>query len=497
MIDSFKNLKPFQLAEYICLVLSFFTLPLSWRIATYAMAAMFVVAFLRGIFEDGFRMNQLQGKNRIVCFVSIVFWIVYAVSFLYSDNQADAGTQIGKKLMFLLFPIYFLCLNLSYLTKERVRIVMYGFVSGIFVLYIINFFWAGFDIIFNDNDLERLSSHYDFFKTNDDVIFPGIHHSYFAMMTCLGLVFCFIELFTCKVRSVRIYDIVLILLLIISTFHVASRAGILCLICICVILWIWLTFVSGKTKVGLITGASILMLLLAGYFVFPKSIERFTKTIDDVKNNRGDARLTIVKASKSLIYDNILFGVGVGDRSDKTLEMYHKYRDEQVSKMTPVGDVDVEIFEQSRQILLDSINERYGNSSGEKVIGYIDSIAEIDNLDYSNVKDNLVEYQVAKHCIKYELNMHNQYLETMMTVGIIGVILLLALFIVPIYLSYKNKSFHIELFSLLFIIAFNCLFESVFERQMGIMFFVFFYFLLFHSAFCQKQYAPTLNLNNE
>ena len=49
-----------------------------------------------------------------------------------------------------------------------------------------------------------------------------------------------------------------------------------------------------------------------------------------------------------------------------------------------------------------------------------------------------------------------------------------------------SENFDVVFFSLLIIIAFNSLFESVFERQMGIMFFVFFYFLLFHGFFCQQ-----------
>ena len=480
-----SELKPFQFAEFIFLILVAFFIPISWRIASYVMIGLFVSTILKGVFEEGFKINPLQYNNRIIYIIFIAFWVLYAVSFVYSENSAEARVQIGKKLPFLLFSLFFLCSNLSYLTKDRVKTIMYCLIYGILTLFIINLIWACFDILFNNNDIERLISPYKFFKTNE-IIFTKVHRAYLSLMSCLGLTFCFVEIFVSKSKKCRIFNIIVVFIMTLIPFFLTSRAGMLCTIILLLMMWLWVTFIIKKKKTGILIGMTMTATMIAGYFMFPNSIDRITKTFDTVKNNKGDARITINKASMLVIKDNLLFGVGAGDRIDDLIKAYHSYRENKVSMMKPIGDVDIERFEESKQTLLDSIYSKYGNNHNEEVFKYIDSISKIDGLDYSLVKENIVEYQVAKHCINYELNAHNQYSETIITIGILGLLLLFGFFIIPVYLWIKNKNFDIVFFSLLFIIAFNSLFESIFERQMGIMFFVFFYLLLFHADFCQQ-----------
>lgn len=485
MLLSFKGLKPFQLSEYIFLVLFAFFVPMSWRIATYAMIGLFVCTILKGIFEEGFKTNELQYRNKFAYFIFIAFWIIYAISFLYSENTAEARVQIGKKLSFLLFPLFFMTSNLSYLTKDRVRTVMYCFVIGILTLFVINLFWAGYDILFNEAEIIRLTSPHKFFKTND-TIFTFLHRAHFSLFTCLGFVFCFSEFISTSNVRLKIFNLIALFVMFFSPFYIYSRAGILCTIIILFALWIWLTFVLKKRKIGFITCGIFLTSLIVGYFAFPKTIQRFTDAIENIKNGKGDCRLTIRNANRYVIHENFLFGVGSGDRNDETLDSYHRYKNDINNQMKSVKPTDEELFENNKQILLDSINSKFENKHNSEVYKYIDSIEEIQGIDYSLLKENLSEYQIAKHCIKHELNAHNQFSDTIIAVGVIGLILLLSFFIYPIFLWIKNKNFDIVFFSLLLIIAFNSLFESVLERQMGIMFFVFFYFLLFHESFCQQ-----------
>lgn len=480
-----SELKPFQFAEFIFLILVAFFVPISWRIASYVMIGLFVSTILKGVFEEGFKNNPLQYNNRIIYIIFIAFWVLYAVSFVYSENSAEARVQIGKKLPFLLFSLFFLCSNLSYLTKDRVKTIMYGFVCGILTLLLINLVWAGYDIIFNDNDITRLTMPYRFFKTNE-TIFTYVHRAYFSIFTCFGFVFCFVELFSDNNIRTKVFDLVSSIIFILVPFYLMSRSGVLCTILLLFVFLFWITFIRKEKKIGIISCIIILSSLIIGCIAFPKSIERFQNTIKNVKTGKGDCRLTLRSASRSILVDNFLFGVGAGDRSSETLNAFHKYKNEMVSRMLPPNDVDVEYYISHRQKLLDSIHARYENSYNDIVYRYIDSISKIDKCDYSSVKHNLVEYQIVKHCIKYELNAHNQYIETRITVGVLGLVLLLALFLFPIYMWIRNKNFDIMLFSLILIFMLNCLFESIFERQMGIMFFVFFYLLLFHADFCQQ-----------
>ena len=71
---------------------------------------------------------------------------------------------------------------------------------------------------------------------------------------------------------------------------------------------------------------------------------------------------------------------------------------------------------------------------------------------------------------------HNQYLDTLMTVGVPGLVLLLLLLVLPLVEAFRTKN---ELsFFFIIIVALCALSESILERQMGLLFFGLFYGLL-------------------
>lgn len=70
-----------------------------------------------------------------------------------------------------------------------------------------------------------------------------------------------------------------------------------------------------------------------------------------------------------------------------------------------------------------------------------------------------------------DLNPHNQYLQTMLEIGVFGLLLLLGLIASCLYFSIKYRSF--LLFLLISGLAFNMLFESMLQRQSGVVFYSF------------------------
>jgi O-antigen ligase len=88
-----------------------------------------------------------------------------------------------------------------------------------------------------------------------------------------------------------------------------------------------------------------------------------------------------------------------------------------------------------------------------------------------DVKDVLnKEYQENDFAYGYEksLNAHNQYLQSFLALGIIGLLLFLLTIITPWLM---RSSYHPLLLMLLFILALNCLTESMLEAQRGAIFF--------------------------
>ncbi|MNK22604.1 O-Antigen ligase [compost metagenome] len=101
---------------------------------------------------------------------------------------------------------------------------------------------------------------------------------------------------------------------------------------------------------------------------------------------------------------------------------------------------------------------------------------------------NVDEYLFARlkkygfdQLVKDDLNPHNQYLQTALEIGILGLLVLLTFIGSGIYLAIKHRSFLLLL--LISGLAFNMLFESMLQRQSGIIFYSFWIPVLILSIF--------------
>ena len=73
-------------------------------------------------------------------------------------------------------------------------------------------------------------------------------------------------------------------------------------------------------------------------------------------------------------------------------------------------------------------------------------------------------------------NPHNQFLDTLLATGIPGLLILLTVFVSPAIGCLRSRNYLFLTF--LLIVVLSALFESIFERQMGITFFCFFFSLM-------------------
>ncbi len=96
-----------------------------------------------------------------------------------------------------------------------------------------------------------------------------------------------------------------------------------------------------------------------------------------------------------------------------------------------------------------------------------------------DVKDELIkQYELSGFTegIDFNLSPHNQYLQTLLTLGIPGIIVLLMIFIYALYISFRSKNY--LLISILVAIGINMLTESMLEKQSGVLFIAFILVLL-------------------
>lgn len=80
----------------------------------------------------------------------------------------------------------------------------------------------------------------------------------------------------------------------------------------------------------------------------------------------------------------------------------------------------------------------------------------------------------------YKYNTHNQFLWFFASYGLIGIILFLSIFVIHIRNFYKFKNEYSLFFVLIFL--FQCLFENVLSRQLGIYVFLWFCFIFINSS---------------
>ena len=466
MSKVFDGLRPFQKAELLLLMFLAMAIPFHWLAAQYFEVALFMCAVLKLIFDQKFKLNEQQLKLKWAYIIFALTWLIYLIGMFWTQNSSVGWAQVSKKLGFLIFPVIFVVSDMSYIDKTRLKAIGNALILGCILFFLMNFVYAVYDVIFNGATTSR------FFDENLMKLYY-VHHSYLSMYAGLGLMFCFMGIFGESNRKVKIFNILAYITLVIFIILIRSRAGLLCMVLLFVLQWIWLTFIMKKKKLGAIMGCIFLAAVVATIVVFPSSVARITTTIHDLTTEHAnDHRMVQYKGYKPVLQENWLFGVGTGDRTDVTQEAYHIYKQNIIEKIGPevAAQIDkitaCDYYEPTDEMRADMRKEalRYGR-------------------DPEVVNAYLVDYLYVNFAIDKGINAHNQFFETLISVGVIGVLLMLAYFVIPLVLWIKRKKFDMLYFSFLLMIGFNMLFESVFEVQMGIIFFGFFNSLLFYTSF--------------
>ena len=472
----FEGLRPFQKVELLIMMLLAFAIPFSWLAAQYCEVALLVCAVFKVIFDQKFHFNEKQMKFKWAYIIFALTWLAYLIGMIHTENQSVGWAQVSKKLGFLIFPMIFLFSDMSYMNKQRLKAIGNALILGCIMFFLMNVVYALYDVIFNGATSSR------FFDAELMKLYY-VHHSYLSMYASLGLMFCFMEIFGDGNRKVKTMNVLAYIMLVVFIILVRSRAGLIWMVLTFVLQWIWLTFIMKKKKMGWIMGAVFVLAVAGACVVFPQSIARITETINNiVSEHSSDHRLVQFKGYRPVLEENWLFGVGTGDRTDETMSSYYRYKaglEEKLgSDMVVVIDrvIDNQYYEPS---------ESMRTAMMAKAVEY--------GVEQDTVSKYLVEYQFIRYAIDKEINAHNMFFETMISVGIVGVLLLLAYFVIPLVLWIRMKKFDMLYFSFLMMIGFNALFESVFEVQLGIIFFCFFNSLLFREDFVSEN----LFKNNE
>jgi len=345
---------------------------------------------------------------------SIVLYLLYLIGMLYSSNLSFGSKVLETKLSLLVLPLIYL----SYidLTKEKIKTYLKYFVFGCITYALICLSYATY-AYYKPLYIDLLNGYSFNFGANYfyySYLSLFFHPSYTAMYSVFALSIIVIGLQ--KKHLVINWKIILsIILLTVFILLLSSKAG-----------WIGLFLLVFYSIVLLIVRKKWIQIL---YFTIPITILFFVFNVYYTPN--VSQRLPQVESIKKAITE----------------------KDDNNTTVTTSADGNasrVFIWKASYELFLD--NFIVGTGTGDS-------------------KDQLLEkYQEKKMTTEYknELNSHNQYLTTSISLGIIGLLVLLFGLIYTFIRALKQQRFVIASFIVL--ISINFLFESMFETQAGLVF---------------------------
>lgn len=343
--------------------------------------------------------NYQYSKNYYFLIPMMCYWFIYLLSMLWTENQLAGWGEIGSLTWFFVFPLICVCTDFRQISEKVVRMMLWLFVLTLSVLFL---------LLLTMTVAQTCRSEHSFlwFMMNQD--FYHIHHSYMALYILTGLAFLYSEMVRKKKHVVGhlVLMIACTCCLVFFLLCINSRAGLLCLIMLMGICWMHQCFVRKKYRFAIWSLAAMMLLLSVAHFTLPDHFRRLSVTIEQVsQGDKSDGRFQIMENAWSVVKDNMLLGVGAGDRMDELVPYY---------------------------------------GSREDV-----------------------------YCP------HNQYLDTWMATGLLGLLLLLAMLVLPLVMSWRKRNIFSFLFLLMLMVS--LLFESMLERQMGVVFtaVVYVYLLLF------------------
>lgn len=401
------NLKSFTLIEFVLLIILVVMLPWSWKYSLWVVELLVLNTVIKCIAERrvGNSILPKWGKWSLVLAIALFAW--YAISMLWTLDRELGGEMLGTKVSMLLLLLVFLCSDMSYGDRRHLRILMYGFVFSLTALFLYRVGVAVYKSLTGDSELmHTLLVSFD----------NGRHHAYIALYVMVALWWLYrevVEEWKEMPKWLRVVVPICIVLLIVDVIFVNSRAGILVLWGSTVLIPLHLIFCRKETKKGLIW-LGVLVVGIAGIFIgMPDKYNRVAKTAEKIKTE------------------------------ELVIEKVDKEKEPEVEQ----SDARFTIWTVALNVVKD--NWLLGTGIGDRAD---EMEAKYEELGWDGRRQNA----------------HNQYLDTLVSTGILGLILLLAMFGVALWNAWKQRS--LVLGALVLIMMFNMLFETMFDRQMGLIF---------------------------
>ena len=424
-----KRIKLFEKIKFISLCLVAVIMPFGIYLTKLAIALWFATWLLQ---LDISKFKIKLGKyEKIILFAIIIFFILDIIGYFYSADKHYALKIIEKKLYLLFFPIVFITANSLY--RKYYKFVLSSFVAGtifasaisLVVAFAKSISFENNKLIFQATDMQG-GSFFESIGYGGNHFFYGnfsiFHHpSYASILVIFSIVILF---FLTRQTEIQKKDLLT---------KILSKK----IIAIAIIIYlIIITFL-------LTSKANIITLLVLFFIVFIFSEIRF-----------------------KFYYLGLIFLLSIAFTSrNPRFTIYSNYlstKKENNNNIleTKTGTARLYIWKSAYEIF--KKNAVFGVGTG-------DTESELTK-EYKKEHFNKLE--------KRKFNAHNEFVETILRLGIVGMTFFLFIFLSGAYLAFKNRNYFLLFFFV--ISAINFFFESMLNRVAGVIFWSFFLnFLLF------------------
>ncbi len=296
---------------------------------------------LTWLLEGNFKQKFSSGKNKILLFIIVFFYLFHILGLLYSANLKSSFFDLEVKLSLLIIPILLYASNNLYYEKRN--LILYSFVFGNFIAAIICVMIVIVNRMFYNNNYDFQYQSLSFF----------MHPSYFAMYLVFSIIiianFIFKKTSTKKIIIVINYFMILFFLYII--FLLSSRSGIISgFVTITTFSLIFLTKkVNTFYKISFVLIAVLFIFLT---FKYNGRVNYGIKQLKETSLNSGNQsiktsndRLLIWMSTLKIIKNNFWIGVGNGDVKEELTVVYKdKGLDEAITSKLNVHNQFIETF---------------------------------------------------------------------------------------------------------------------------------------------------------
>jgi len=322
--------------SFLILVLIMITLPLQHRYLPPLMILLGIFWLLE-IYLGLINPLKSSLKYRVLFFLFLIFYIWQLIGILYSIDVKMGWANLFGRLSLIIFPM--IMFNPAERVKTKNNLLLKVFTLSTSVYIIACFIYAFIRSLSLNNGTWLFNPHpQDFFWLNYfygmDFTF-SIHPSYLSMYVLLSF---FIAIETGIDRSLssrsRILWILAGLFLLISLYFISSRAGILAAFILIPVYTIYKIIKIRKSKVFWIIIVLMIIPVLALVIKNNTRIKNLFKDISDEQKSEitiNDDRLKIWKSALTIIEDNFVLGVGIGDVRTELVKEYDRQGEQRFS----------------------------------------------------------------------------------------------------------------------------------------------------------------------